>query len=83
MAAASASAAAIEAPGASRPTAVIHRACGILLRSLAAQKAMSSAQGTRRKPFGITPITVRGSPSTRMVVPTASGAPPRRSCHVS
>ena len=64
MTVASACAAASDTPGFSRPTAIIHRASGIRRRSLAAQNATSSSQGTSAKPFGITPITVRGSPST-------------------
>ena len=67
MAAASAAAASGETPGFSLPTAVIHRACGIFRRSLAAQKATSSTPGVSTNPRGITPMTMRGSPSTRMV----------------
>ena len=68
----SASAAASETPGLRRPTTIIQVALGIRRRSLAAQNAMSSSQGTSRKPFGITPITVRGSPSTWNDVPITS-----------
>ncbi len=70
-------------PGLRRPTAIIQVALGILRRSLAAQNAMSSAHGSSRKPFGITPITERGSPSTWIVLPITSGAPPSRRCQVS
>ena len=61
---ASACAEASDTPGFSRPTAIIQRASGILRRSFAAQKAMRSSHGTSAKPCGMTPMTVRGSPST-------------------
>ena len=83
IAVASASAAATETPGFKRPMATIQRAWGILLRSLAAQNAMRSSQGRSLKPRGITPITVRGSPSTWKDVPITSFTPPRRRCQVS
>jgi hypothetical protein len=51
--------------------------------SLAAQKAISSAQGRSRKPFGMTPITERGSPSTWIALPITSGTPPSKLCQVS
>ncbi len=83
MIAASDWAAAMPTPGLSRPTAIIQVAFGILRRSLAAQKAMSSSHGTSRKPLGITPITVRGSPSTRIVLPMTSLSLPSSRCQVS
>ena len=55
MTVASACAEAMDTPGLSRPTAIIQRACGILRRSFAIQKAMLSSHGTSENPFGITP----------------------------
>jgi hypothetical protein len=73
---ASAWAAASDTPGFRRPTASIHRASGILRRSLAAQNAMLSSHGTSANPRGITPMIVRGSPSTLIDIPITSLAPP-------
>ena len=83
MAVASAWAAATDTPGFRRPMAAIQRALGIRLKSLAAQNAMSSSQGRSLNPLGMTPITVRGSPSTWKDVPMTSAAPPRRRCQAS
>ena len=79
---ASAAAASGDTPGFRRPMAVIHRACGICRRSLAAQKATSSMSGISLKPAGITPMTILGSASTRTVLPMASAAPSNCCCHM-
>ena len=80
---ASASAACVDTPGFSRPIAVSQRASGMGRRSVAAQNAMSSSQGDNRNPFGITPITVRGSASTLSVRPMTYGAPLNCRCQVA
>ena len=45
-------------------TRIIQRASGIRRKSFANQNAMLSSHGTRAKPRGMTPMIVRGSPST-------------------
>jgi hypothetical protein len=80
---ASACAATADTPGLSRPTAIIHAASGILRRSLAVQNATSSSHGMSWNPRGMTPMIVRGSPSTWIDMPITPAAPPRRRCHVS